>query len=143
LNSVIQLFFRRSYFFITFDRVIKKGQLLPSVTVINRDESQILVIKRGKIFWQAGAHSRPIFLGVSPQEINTFSSVLRSVDHWAAASVCNKDVIHSDYCASELSVEVSFKNKLWTHYAFSCLKSRSLVNVIRSLYNLCKPQTYN
>lgn len=90
---------------------------VPSVKVIDRGKSQIMVIKRGKIFWQAGAHSRPIFLGVNLREVNTFSSVLRCVDHWAAASICNKDVIHSNYCAPELSTEVSFKNKLWTHSA--------------------------
>lgn len=45
-------------------------------------------------------------------EINTFSAVLRSVDHWAAASICYKDVVHSNYCVSEFSTKVSFQNKL-------------------------------
>lgn len=45
-------------------------------------------------------------------EINTFSSVPRSVDHWAAASICYKDVIHSNYCACEFPTKVGFKNKL-------------------------------
>ena len=45
-------------------------------------------------------------------EIKTFNGVVRSIDQWTAASICYKDVIHSNYCASEFSTKVSFKNKL-------------------------------
>jgi len=48
----------------------------------------------------------------APVEIDTFSGVLRSVDQWAAASICYKDVIHPNYCATEFPLKVGFKNKL-------------------------------
>lgn len=45
-------------------------------------------------------------------EINTFGGVLRSVDHWAAAAICYKDVIQANYYAFKFSTKVGFKNKL-------------------------------
>ena len=94
-------------------------------------------LEKKKDYWFRRRRKKQKTQNNTSMEIKTFSGVFRSVDHWAAASICYKDVIHSNYCVSEFSTKVSFQNKLWKQDSdtCSCLKSRSLVHGLRSLHN--------